>query len=337
MKLEPRRLEAFLADPGAARVVLFHGEDEGQIRELAGRLVRNIAGSLDDPFRVSDVDRDAIGQLPDEVTAMSLTGGRRVVRVRETTDAVSSVVQKILAMPGSELLVLEGAGLGNKSKLKTLLDRSDAAVTVACYPMDSRAVSDLVRYTMAEAQIGIDSEALEWLTGQLGVDRAITRRELEKLALYVGPGGRADMAAAQACVGDLSGLSLEDALFAATEGDVRAADRALELAMLEGASPVGVIRAGLMHLQKLLLVVSAVAAGASADDAIRGLRPPLFYKRAATLTRTARTWSLPALDIAIVRMWEAERQCKRTGSQGDTLCRNAIIGLAQRGAALRRR
>ena len=42
-----------------------------------------------------------------------------------------------------------------------------------------------------------------------------------------------------ACVGDLAGLSLDDALFAATEGDVARADRALELAIAEGATPVG--------------------------------------------------------------------------------------------------
>ena len=104
-------------------------------------------------------------------------------------------------------------------------------------------------------------DALAWLSAQLGADRASTRAEAEKLALYVGPGGRVDLDAAMACVGDLAGLSLDDALFAATEGDVATADRALELAMAEGASPVGVLRAGLMHLQRLHRVRLAVDEG----------------------------------------------------------------------------
>jgi len=45
MKLDARRVEAFLANPGATRVVLFHGEDEGLIREWAAQLVRTVAGS----------------------------------------------------------------------------------------------------------------------------------------------------------------------------------------------------------------------------------------------------------------------------------------------------
>ena len=52
-----------------------------------------------------------------------------------------------------------------------------------------------------------------------------------------------------ACLANV--LSLDDALFAATEGEVPTTDRALELAIAEGAAPVSVIRAGLMHLQRL--------------------------------------------------------------------------------------
>ncbi len=104
---------------------------------------------------------------------------------------------------------------------------------------------------------------MAWVSDQLGADRVSTRGEAEKLALYAGPGGRVDLDAAMACVGDLAGLSLDDALFAATEGDVARTDRALELALAEGATPVGVLRAGLMHLQRLHRVRLAMDEGLS--------------------------------------------------------------------------
>ena len=337
MKLDARRVEAFLANPGATRVVLFHGEDEGLIREWAAQLVRTVAGSLDDAFRVSEVDRDGFSRLPDEVAAMSLTGGRRVVRVRDTTDAATTHVQKLLTGNGPGLLVLEGAGLGNKSKLKTLLDRSDISATIACYPMDARTVSQLARSVLEADRISIDSDALNWLSGQLGADRGVSRRELEKLALYVGAGGSADIEAARACVGDLSGLSLEDALFSATDGDVAATDRALELALSEGATPVGVIRSALMHMQRLARARALMEDGLSAEEAIKALRPPVFFRREASFLRALRAWGPTQLAQATQRLWDTERACKRTGSPAETLCRNAIIGLAQRGALARRR
>jgi DNA polymerase-3 subunit delta len=337
VKLDARRVEAFLDDPGAVRVALFHGEDSGLIREWAARLVRAVAGSLDDAFRITELDREAIARLPDEIGAMSMMGGRRVVRVRDATDAATGPVQKALATNGPALVVLEGVGLGGKSRLKTLLDRSDAGVTIACYPMDARAMGPLVRASLAERQVTIQPDALEWLSDQLGADRAVTRSELEKLALYVGQGGVVDITAARLCVGDLSGLQLEDALFAATEGEVVATDRALELALAEGATPVGVLRAGLMHLQRFARVRAAMAEGASAEEAVRSARPPVFFRREPAFSRALRLWSLSALDAATARLWEAERACKQTGSPAETLCRNAILGLAQRAAIIRRR
>ena len=49
--------------------------------------------------------------------------------------------------------------------------------------------------------------------------------------MHAGAGGRVNVEMARACVGDLGGLSLEVALFSATEGEVAKADRAIELAL----------------------------------------------------------------------------------------------------------
>ncbi len=73
-----------------------------------------------------------------------------------------------------------------------------------------------------------------------------------------------------ACIGDLSGLSLDDALFAATVGDVATTDRALELAIGEGAAPVRVLRAAIMHLQRLHRARLAMARGGAGEAAKSG-------------------------------------------------------------------
>ena len=337
MKLDARRVEAFLRDPGSARVVLLYGEDSGLIRERAGRLVRAVAGSLDDPFRVTELGREGYAAIGDEMGSMSLMGGRRVVRVREAGDGAVGVVKAVLAGRAPGFLVLEGVGLTGSSKLRTAVEQAADGAAIACYPLDGRAVAELVRTTLATVGVSVEDDALAWLSGQLGADQAVTRAEIEKLALYAGPGGQVDLTAARLCVGDLAGLSLDDALFAATSGDVVAADRALELAMAEGAAPVQVVRAALGHLQRLQRVRAAMAAGLSAGEATKAARPPVFFKRQGAFAQALGIWSEAALEQACVRMWEAERACKRTGLPAETVSRNAVVGLAQRGAAARRR
>jgi DNA polymerase-3 subunit delta len=329
VKLAPAQVPAFLRGPRDCRVVLLFGDDVGMIRERAETLVRAIAGSLDDPFRVSELAREEIRRLPDEAAAQSLMGGRRVVRVREATDAAAEPVQALLRGNAPALVVLEGATMPARSRLRTLLEAAPDGAAISCYPEEGKALEVTIRETLREAGVGIEPDALSWLGQHLGADRAATRGELEKLALYVGAGNRITLEAATACVGDLAGLSLDDALYAATCGDIPTTDRALETALAEGAA--------LLHLERLHRARLAMdERGLAAADALKTVRPPVFWQRVGAFGRALSLWSASGLAAAMAAFAEAERGCKRTGWPDQVICRQALMTLARRSNALDR-
>jgi DNA polymerase-3 subunit delta len=286
---------------------------------------------------VTDLAREDVRQLHGEAAGLSLIGGRRVIRVRDVTDAAAEHVQAVLKSRAPALVVLEGPSLATRSKLRTALDAAPDGVAIACYPEEGRALEETIRATLRTNGAGIDPDALSWLSQQLGADRASTRSELEKLALYVGQGNRVDLQAAMTCVGDLAGLSLDDALFAATTGDVATADRALEAAIAEGANPVQILRAALGHMQKLHRARLAMdEQSLTPTDAVKGIRPPVFYQKVGAFTRSLGLWPAATLTAAMAALAEAERGCKRTGWPDQALCRNAVLTLARRSAAASR-
>ncbi len=248
--------------------------------------------------------------------------------------SATAAVTAILKGAAPALVVLEASSpLPPRSRLRALAETAPDAAAIACYPEEGRALEDTIRSVLTEAGVAVDREAVAWLSAQLGADRASTRQELEKLALYVGPGGSVDLDAAQTCVGDLAGLSMDDALFAATEGNVSMADRALELAVAEGVAPVGVLRAALMHLQRLHRARLSVDAGLPAAEATKSARPPVFFRRTGAFAAALGLWSSGGLMAAMAGLAEAERSCKRTGAPDVVLSRNAILALARRAAA----
>lgn len=336
MKLDARRIPAFLRDPGSVRCVLLHGDDAGLIRERADAVSRAVVPQLDDPFRVAWLDRDGQARLPEEAAALALTGGRRVVRVREVGDGLFAPLKAALDGPGEALIVLEAPELPSRSKLRQMLEKATDAATIGCYPDEGRALDAVIRAGLAERGVSVDADALAFLVRHLGADRALTAGEVAKLALYVGDGGRADLDAAQACVGDAAALSTDDALFAATAGDAPGTDRALALAIAEGGAPVGLLRQAQSHLQRLHRARLAMEAGQGAEDAARSARPPVFFRRVDLFVRALRLWTAPALLEAIGTLVEAERGCKRTGAPDETLCREAIAALARRAGAANR-
>lgn len=327
-KLDARRAAAVLADPGPFRVVLLHGDDAGLVRERAEALVRAVlGGAMDDPFRLAELNREEAakpGALAGEVAALAMTGGRRVVRLREAADAHATPLKDALATPGEALIVLEGGELTTRSKLRVMAEAAPEVAVIACYRERGDELAATLGRMLREQGVQADPAALSWLAMRLGEDRMQTRREVEKLALYVGAGGRVDEEAALACGPEGAALDLDEALMAATAGDAAAADRALTAAFAEGANPVAVLRAALRHVQRLH--EAAVAGG---DSSV--LRPPVFFRHKAAFDRALRIWSPASLEAVGAALLEAEKRTKTTAFRDAdiTIARAALAAIAR--------
>jgi len=341
MKLAAPRISAFLAKPDAAmRAALIYGPDAGLVRERADRIAAAICPDLRDAFRVADLTAAALladpARLNDEAAALSLVGGRRVVRVREAGDAVGALFERFLSSPppGDSMVVVEGGELAARSSLRRAFEDATIAVAIPCYADGRRELEELVREVLGAHRVAIDSDAMAYLVGHLGGDRLASRRELEKLALFAGDGGRVGLAEATQSVGDGAAMTMDDIVYAAAEGDAPALERTLMRAFLEGEMPVSVLRALMRHFQRLHLVQARIAAGAGDEDALRSLRPPLFFKLQDRFKRQLRVWSQARAAHALTLLTQAELNAKTTGLPAEAICRDALLRIA-RGAAPR--
>ncbi len=312
--------------------MLLHGDDEGLIRERSDALRSSVVGELDDPFRAAELDGSDAGDLVEEVTALSLTGGRRLVRVRGVTDSLAGAVKAAMAQPFAALLVLEGPGLPSRSRLREALERAADAAVIGCYHDTGSALAILIRRALDAEKVTATDEAVDWLAANLGADRAVTRQELAKLLLCVGSGGTVDLGTAAACCGGSTSLSTEDAWIAATLGDAESADRVLAVGLEQGATPVGVLRIGLQHVQRLHRARLAVEAGQTVSQAVAALRPPVFYRQTDGVSRAVAAWSAERLTALLAGLAHAEHGCKQSGAPAEIIVRRLLLATAQRAA-----
>lgn len=333
-KLEPRRLAGFLAEPPKdCRVVLLIGDDAGLVNERAAQLVRAVAA--DDPLCITEPGREAArdaGSLAGEAASVPLMGGRMAIRLRDARDAWAEAVKAALAGPGPGLVIIEGAGLTGKSKLKTLVAADPRGQVIECYAERGRDLSASITRILGELGAAADTAALDWLTERAGEDRLAMRRALEVLALHAQPGERIGVEDAMALLGEGSMLDLDEALMAASLGEVAVADRAIAKAFGEGANPVQVLRAALRHTHRLHMARLAMEAGSSAEEAISALRPPVFWKAKPAMTRALGRWSVTRLEALGAALLRAERQAKSTGLPDETIARQVVLSLARSAA-----
>lgn len=341
MKISPAAADRFASQPNSElRAVLVYGPDQGLVRERAESMTRAVAEDPTDPFRVVEIAapalRDDPARLVDEAGSLSLMGGRRVVRMRDATDGVVDRLRDALEIPaGGALIVVEAGDLGRQSRLRKLFEDAPEAAALACYADDARSLEPVIRKILGDLGLEVSDDAMIYLRDNLGGDRMVTRRELEKLALYAAGGTRVMLEDAVACVGDSAGIVIEDIAFATASGDQARLLRAMDRVIDEGVEPVRILRAMARHFQRLHLAAGLISEGSSIDAAIKSLRPPVFFKRADDFRDQLRLWRPAALARAMEAITEMERDCKTTGIPAEAACSRGLLRLAVRARGAR--
>jgi DNA polymerase-3 subunit delta len=335
MIVKGNRIEPFLKAPDAGcRAVLVYGPDQGLVRERIDRLAKTVVADLRDPFRVAELPQSRLvsdpALLADEAQAIAMTGGRRVVIIRDAADSSTPSATSFLANPAGDALVLfEGGDLGKSSSLRKLFEAKENAAILACYADEGESLTALIVTMLKENGLTAEPEALDFLSANLGGDRRLSRMELSKLILYMGCPGKISLDDAIACVGDSAQLSMDDLALAVADGNHADAQHTLDRLLADGESPITVIRSVVRHFTRLHVVKSHISQGASTEQALGQLRPPVFFKAADRFKRQLSRWQLDRLSMALEVLLDAEIDCKTTGLPAKEITARALMRLTQ--------
>lgn len=343
--LKGKAIDAFVArrDPKIA-AILVYGPDLGLVRERADAVARQVCADFKDPFNyleLTDADlKSDPARLGDEIAALSLMGGDRVVRIRTNGESVAAAARLVVeGLEGGHLkpagvVLIEAGDLAKSSGLRKLFEGSKAAVALPCYadaPADVRAIAEAA----ARAEdLRFDGEALDLLVLLLGEDRGVSRAEIDKLILFKGPktvregAGVITLDDVRAVLVDTVSDAAGDAAAAAADGAPARLARALHRLAVAGASPVGTARALQREFSRLRAARGLMADGASAETAMGKLRPPVFFMEKRAFEARLGRWSLKKLDAALDMLIDAELGAKSTGLPDEAIVERAAFRVA---------
>jgi DNA polymerase-3 subunit delta len=321
------------APPKGLMAALVYGPDAGLVQERAEKLLKSVVPDLADPFNVADLSETVLvadpARLADEAAAISMMGGRRVVRVRGAGNDLAELFESFLDDPkGDALVVVEAGDLAKTGALRKLFDGHKTAVAVQCYPDSARDLSDVVRDALRAEGLSIAPDALEDAVSRLGSDRGVTRREIEKLLLYMHGQKQVTLEDVRAVMGDEAEARSESACDAAGQGDLVKLDRELERLWTADIQPAQVLRSAMGHFQKLLQAREGAARGESIDNVMKRLRPPVHFSRSVSFKAQAQRWSSDKLGDALDMLLDAEALTRTTGVPAEAVTGRTLMNIA---------
>jgi DNA polymerase-3 subunit delta len=320
--------------PAFKPAYLIHGEDHGRIAERRARL-RAIAEQQSGTHGVEILEGEAAtaDAVAAALSAMTFAVGRRFVIVdgaERFKDSELDPLAAVLADPPPETTVVFFAREEGRAKAPPRLHEIVTAAGGAVDAERSAKPWELPKWVLAEARtvgLELDAAAARALVQRVGERQQRLSRELERLALELGPGGRLtaeDVEELAAGSADRRAWSLADALVA------RDAGAALELyteLRQQGERLGSLLYWMTQRVRQAHDVVTRIEAGEAPGEVRKTLRMPA--RAAGELVERARRSDVASLRRAIERLADVELETRGGGTLSeDTAAVRAIAAIA---------
>lgn len=350
MKITGGRVSSFLNNPPNDIIgVLFFGPDRGLAKERAEGLIKKFSNNPDDAFASTVLTSDDLSsdpaRLSDEMSALSMFGDQRLVRLRldheRSGAAISKIIKDLDTNPdkAAAKLVIEAGDMTPRSAIRKVFEASGRFAAIGCYNDSAADLANMIRRALTESAIEIDRDALDMWVPLLQGDRVLARNEIEKMVLYKGfgqePGARVSVDDIKILAAGAQAASIDDIIMSAMSGQTAKADDAFKRA-ISGKVNIAVILMALQrHISRLLEAGAHMDSGERAESAIKALRPPVFRMQERTFLSHLRIWPMKALRNALSETLTAEQQLKSAGAPGEAIVGRILLTLA--GFASKRR
>lgn len=318
MKLASRDAAGFLARPDArVPALLIYGNDAMRVAERRQRVIAAQIGPQGEEemrltrFPAAELRREPAAAM-DAMRAPSFFPGPRAVLLEDATDTAAETLKPALAAwaEGDALLVVTAGSLNAGSKLRKLFEGDKRALCLAVYD-DPPGRTEIEAQLRAEGLTGLSSEALNDLValGQ-GMEPGDFRQMLTRVALYKHEDPAPLTPQEIALLAPPAGEAVVDSLLDAVCGG-RLSDIAPLMNRLaaQGVAPVTLCIGALRHF-RLLHRLAGDARGP--DQAIAGLRPPVFGSRRDKLLRHARRWPLAKVETGLTSLIDTDLSLRST-------------------------
>ena len=328
-------VEAFVARPDPARpVVLVFGPDAGLVGERVNAIVKASVDDMSDPFALARLEGEEVAadpsRLVEEAQTMPLFGGRRAVWVKAAGRNIAPAVEALLGAPMAACrVVIEAGDLRRNALLRALVERAKNAAALPCYADSERDRARLIDEEMRAAGLTLEPEARALLIPLLGGDRAASRNEIRKLALYARGRGRVGVEDVAAVVSDASALALEDIVDAAFAGRPPELEAQFAKARTAGAAAGSLLFNAQRQLAQLHKWRTAIENGATFS--LDAVQPPLHFRRKALVEAALKAWSAARLTAAMAELADAVLDSRRRPALADTIAERALLAIATQG------
>ena len=311
---------------------LIYGPNEGLVRENIEIIFKNFSKGADcERVNISGKQLDDSATiLNDEISSISLFSEKKFVILESTKEKHVSLIEDALSLDfKNTCMVLKQDNLTKSSNIRKLYEKSKNHFSLACYDDDIKVLSSLLENFQKEHNVAFDSDVKSFLLNNLSNDRMVIKNELEKILLSLSEDDRkVDVEKLRNILHDSAHTDFQQINNSILFGNTEKGSKSLEKLFNLGTNPVAILKSFNNYIMRIRLTQVELSKGKQFDEAIKVLRPPVFWKEKSDFKRHCLMWPANVIENIINEVISSEIKCMTNNIIAKEQCEKTLFGIS---------
>ena len=311
---------------------LIYGPNEGLIRENIDVVYKYFSKGTDcEKININSKQLDeSISILNDEISTISLFSEKKFIVLDSPKEKHVSIIEDSLSLDfKNTCMVVKQGNLTKSSSIRKLYETSKDHFSFACYDDDIKALSLLLEKFQKEHNIKFDGDVKSFLLSNLSNDRMIIKNELEKILLSLSKDDQIiDIEKLRYILYDSSHTDLQQINNSILFGNIEKGSKSLEKLFNLGTNPIAILKSFNNYILRIRLTQVELSKGKQFDEAIKVLRPPVFWKEKSDFKRHCLMWPANVIENIIKEVLSSEIKCMTNNLIAKEQCEKTLLEIS---------
>ncbi len=315
MKIPPIKIDAFLKNP-TSHHILIYGQDSGLIKErakfLANSLMKNFGINEKLTFQCANLTQE-IDLIYEKISNLSFFSPQPLIIIDDCSGLLSKSVKELIENSKDVPMIFIAGDLPASSGWRKFFEDDEKKSAIACYPLEIPALKSYVLKKLAEENLKIEPQALDFFCQLVMGDFLRCKSDVEKLINYMqfSKNQIIDHSIIEKSVSEPINEEIDDLCSHIISKESAEFGLIFNKLIKSSVQHVTIIRFMLFYLQRLLIVSNAIENGLNENEALNLLKPPIFFKQKADFIKNLRMTKSEEIIRKIAFLNQVEIQSKQ--------------------------
>ena len=294
------------------KCILLYGPNTYLINDLYNKLCDSLLDK-DDVFAPSEFNIKEISKNADafynEAESLAFGGGRKYLKIdMDNSESAGPVLDLLKDDIKETTLLIKGGVLSPRSNIRKSLEKLKNTLIVPFYEDNIVSLKKFIKEKADKRNFSFNEGAINSIVSMSGFERSQINDAVERIMLYYefDEDKKIVEEKVEKILFDTNQGQLNELSKSICVGETEVSQKISEKLLLQGVTPPQFISALIVHFQKLHLVDLNIISGQSTSEAMKQIKPPIFFKEVNAFKSQIKNWNINKVDRALEILTESD-------------------------------